>query len=384
MKPPYEIPSMAEIRAVPENGYRVVSTFSGCGGSCLGFRWAGFETVYANEFVPAAAETYHANFPDVELDDRDIRNVDGESIRLRIGDWLGEATVLPFRGEIDVLEGSPPCADFSLVGKRSAGWGSVRKYSDVEQRTDDLFFEYCRLVEELRPRVFVAENVLGLVSGVAIGHFERILARMRAAGYAVRASNVNAYGLGVPQHRPRVIFVGVREDLGIEPDPIPRLPYSYSLADALPELVGISTRDGRVRSADRPAPAVMTHGRPGTRSELAVLSIGSIEDGPNFKNPKPRPLSKPSATIGASPQTGNGRLPPSAVLFRNGEHVEKRRLTIDELRRICGFPADFVLTGTYAQQWERLGRAVPPPMMRAIATTVADILRRADGNTRSS
>ncbi|MCZ7641411.1 MAG: DNA cytosine methyltransferase [Verrucomicrobia bacterium] len=79
-------------------------------------------------------------------------------------------------------KGSPPCASFSTAGKREKHWGKAKPYSDTVQRTDDLFFEYIRLIEGLKPRVFVAENVSGLVKGVAKGYFLEILARLKACG----------------------------------------------------------------------------------------------------------------------------------------------------------------------------------------------------------
>lgn len=128
-KPAYAVPTMEEVKAVPSNGRTVVSTFSGCGGSCLGFRMAGFTTLWANEFVPAAAEVYALNHPGVILDRRDIREVQPAEILLAIGKDVGA---------VDVMEGSPPCAAFAMAGKRETEWGKVRPYSDVEQRVDDL------------------------------------------------------------------------------------------------------------------------------------------------------------------------------------------------------------------------------------------------------
>ena len=136
-KPPYRVPTMTEIAAVPWNGLNVVSTFSGCGGSCLGYRMAGYRVLWANEFIPAAAETYRANHPTTILDTRDIRKVQPEDILKAIGLKAGE---------LDAMEGSPPCASFTTAGKREKHWGKAKKYSDTVQRVDDLFFEYVRLV----------------------------------------------------------------------------------------------------------------------------------------------------------------------------------------------------------------------------------------------
>mgnify|MGYP001574675576 CR=1 FL=1 len=158
--PPYRVPSMAEVAAVPSNGLRVVSTFSGCGGSCLGFEMAGFRIVFASEFVEAARATYALNHPGVPIDERDVRIVTPEDVLAKIE--MGA-------GELDVLEGSPPCASFSTAGKREKGWGKEKAYSDTTQRADDLFFEYARLLKGMQPRMFVAENVSGLVKGKAKG-----------------------------------------------------------------------------------------------------------------------------------------------------------------------------------------------------------------------
>jgi site-specific DNA-cytosine methylase len=216
---------MAEIAAVPWNGFRAVSTFSGCGGSCLGYRMAGFRVLWASEFIPAAQETYQANHPDCTLDTRDIRQVQPAEIVEAIG--LGV-------GELDLLDGSPPCASFSTAGKREAGWGKVKTYSDTRQRTDDLFFEYARILKGLRPKVFVAENVSGLVKGAAKGYFLEILAALKGCGYRVKAKRLDAQWLGVPQVRQRLIFQGVRQDLGLDPAFPKPLPYRYTVADALP------------------------------------------------------------------------------------------------------------------------------------------------------
>lgn len=247
-KPPYQVPTMAEIQGLECNGLDAVSTFSGCGGGCLGLEMAGYKIRWASEFIPAAADTYRANHPGVPLDTRDIRQV-------QPGEILDQLGLKP--GELPFLEGSPPCAAFSTAGVRQAGWNKPRKYSDTVQRTDDLFGEYCRMIEGLRPAVFTAENVSGLVKGVGKGYFKEILARMKAAGYQVSARLLDASWLGVPQARQRVFFVGVRSDLGMAPV-FPRpLPYQYSVRDALPHIWAQGDNGGfgggGLVGSDRPA-----------------------------------------------------------------------------------------------------------------------------------
>lgn len=334
---------MAETRSLAWNGYRVASTFSGAGGSCLGYRLAGFKVVYASEFIPAAADTYAANHPETLLDRRDIRTVAGADILDKIG--LGV-------GELDLLDGSPPCASFSTSGKREKLWGRVKKYSDSEQRTDDLFFEYARLVREIRPKTFVAENVSGLVKGVAKGYFLDIIESLAACGYRVEARLLDAQWLGVPQRRERVIFVGVRDDLGLAPA-FPR-PFErrVSLREALAGL-----------PPEPPIEAQRLKGKTLLLArQLAPGQSGDALTGGSYFSLGRLAWERPTPTVCAQDATQA-----STTMVHPDE---TRRLSISELKRVCSFPDDYRLTGTFAQQWERLGRSVPPLMMKAVAEAV--------------
>ena len=387
-KPEYRVPSMGEIAALPDNGYRVLSTFSGCGGSSLGYKMAGFKVLWASEFIPAAQDSYRANHPDTILDTRDIRQVKAQEI-------LDNIQMQP--GQLDIFDGSPPCASFSTSGKREAGWGKAKKYSDTKQRTDDLFFEYVRLIQGVQPKVFVAENVSGLVKGVAKGYFLEILAALKGAGYNVKAKVLDAQWLGVPQMRQRVIFIGVRNDFNVDPVHPKPLSYNYSVRDAIPWIVKIETRKELLDAGKNHSPCIVTSPREGSYTHLLVeaeADISPIEGshprflvepetdisrfaiGREWDNIKPgensekylslkKPsLGRPSYTVTAG--TGNEGV--ASVVHP----TEKRRFSIGELKRISAFPDDFILTGTYAQQWERIGRAVPPVMMYHIAKTIRD------------
>lgn len=322
-KPPYSVPTMTEIRAIPWNGLRVASTFSGAGGSCTGYRMAGYRVVWANEFVPAAQASYKANASEhCTLDCRDIRQVQAEDVL--------QATGLK-PGELDLFDGSPPCQAFSTAGQRDKGWGKEKSYEHgAKQCNERLFWEYIRLLNGLQPRTFVAENVSGLVKGTAKGMFLQILKDLKACGYRVKCKVLDAQWMGVPQTRQRTIFVGVRNDIGLEPVFPKPLPYRYSVRDALPEFSG-----GMVTASNE-------------RHTLAGR----------------RPLresSSPAPSVVATVPT-----------FNVIDGTERRKFTINEVKRICSFPDDFVLKGSYAQQWERLGNSVPPLMMRAIAAAIRD------------
>jgi DNA (cytosine-5)-methyltransferase 1 len=376
-KPSYHVPLMSEIAQIEWNGFNAVSTFSGCGGSSLGYKMAGFRVLWANEFIPAAQDTYRANHPDTILDTRDIRQVTGQSILDAIG---------LKRGELDLFDGSPPCASFSTAGKREKGWGEVKTYSDTKQRTDDLFFEYSRLINDMQPKTFVAENVSGLVKGTAKGYFLEILKALKGCGYTVSAKLLDAQWLGVPQMRQRVIFVGVRNDLveqyGVQPVHPKPFDYRYSVREAIPWIIKHGTHPAGtftpefVDSETYPASAVLTSVSSGSRlveaeTDISRYAIGAewdkLEQGGKSAKyinlVKPR-IDQPSPTI---TQRGGDNTAASVT-----HPTEKRKFSIAELKRICAFPDDFILTGTYVQQWERLGRAVPPVMMMQIAAAVRD------------
>lgn len=350
----YKVPSMREVREKEAtNGYKVASTFSGGGGSSLGYRMAGYEVVYANEFVEEAQKTYRANC-DAYLDTRDIREVKGSDIL--------EIAKLD-RGELDILDGSPPCCAFSTAGSRENGWGQKRNYSDgKKQRVDDLFYEYIRLIEEIKPKVFIAENVSGLVKGKAKGYFKIFISEMKNCGYQVKAALLNSEYLGVPQSRERIIFCGVRNDLELPPV------FPKPLAKKVP----LSEAFDNLRNDEQQRQWLLED----IKKYAVYEKLKELE-----LNPKKR--------IGYSNSTGKSQYfnlvresmfqPCSTVVQMGGKcgsvasimhPLENRKFTILELKRIMSVPDDFILTGTYAQQYERLGRMVPPLMMKAVAETV--------------
>lgn len=381
-KPPYHVPTMGAIRAREPNGYRMVSTFSGCGGSCLGFRMAGFRVLYANEFDEVARASYVLNAdPRTILTGADIREVSARSIL--------DATGLEV-GELDVFEGSPPCQTFSTAGGRN-----------MRDSRTDLFAEYTRLVRELQPRVFAAENVSGMVKGVAKGMFIRTLADLKACGYRVEARLLDAQWLGVPQARQRIIFVGVRNDLGLEPEWPTPLPYRYSIREALPWLSRVThdkveddvrlwqRRNGfygtEPLDADKPIPTVVKTQFSGViepETSLAGRAVGrewaKLKPGETSKKYFNLRRSSPDAPVNTVCSGGGGVGAASVA-----HPFACRKFTIAELKRLCAFPDDFKLDGTFAEQWGRLGNAVPPLMAAAIARSLESILRKADGGAEA-
>lgn len=287
---------------------------------------AGFDVVWANEFVPSAQASYRANHPYTVLDGRDIRVVQAAEIL--------EATGLQ-EGELDLFDGSPPCQAFSMIGKRQAAWGKQEQHTDgaVQHSSDNLFFEYARLIKGLQPKVFIGENVFGLVAGAAKGYFKLIFEALEDCGYIVEARMIDASWLGVPQARRRIVFQGVRKDLGKKPVwPVP-WEFRYGFAEAL---------------------------------NLHPKSyMYSFEFRKQLGRKRRFPGSLPIPTITTTGVGGGGSSQICIV-----EAGRQRQFTTDELTALCSFPPDYELGNRPADIHTRLGNSVPPLMMKAIGEAV--------------
>lgn len=355
-KPEYKILSMKEIQNLKWNKYNVVSTFSGGGGSCLGYEMAGYKVLWANEFVEEAQKTYRANHPKTILDTRDIREITPESILEQIK---------LKKGEIDLFDGSPPCCAFSTAGAREKKWGKESKYSDnKKQRVDNLFFEYSRLLKGLQPKVFVAENVSGLIKGKAKGYFKEILQELINCGYEVSARLLNAKWLGVPQKRERLIFIGVRKDIVEKYNVHPVYPkpfnYYFTLEDAFKNLENNKTEVFYLQQSIKKY-KIYNVLQKLPKNPPKSISGSSVMNGSYF-NLIRESMFQPCSTICQL----NGQKSKSG----NCHPLEDRKFTIEELKRITSLPDDFILTGTFEQRWERCGRMVPPVMMMNISKTI--------------
>lgn len=347
---------------------KVISTFSGTGGSSCGYKLGGCEVVASVEFVPEAAESYRANFPTTKVFCRDIRTVTGKELLDAVGLEVGE---------LDILDGSPPCASFSACGAGERLHGKVKSYSSTKQRVDDLFFEWARLVNEIKPKYIVAENVAGL----DFKKYQHIRGQIINAldDYVVQYKIMNGAEYGVPQSRRRMIFIGIRRDLaakwtGNEIDDeffVPRLHprESHSEFGGRTTKKWITVREALVDiqndEAELKALEIAT-------AKYANLKLLSEIPAPGMNHHKRFNLcrnhwDKPSATI---LQT-NGHSGAACVCHPDG----KRPHTTAELKRLMSFPDSFIVTGTYSQQHERLGRAVAPVMMKAIAERIIEIDR---------
>ena len=292
----------------------VISTFAGCGGSSLGYHMAGYRELLAVEWEQNAADTFRLNFPHVPL-------YHGDIAKLSVDECLRLAGIKP--GELDVFDGSPPCQGFSTAGAREIG-----------DARNQLFREYCRLLEGLRPRAFVMENVSGMVKGDFKLVFAEILRTLKRCGYRVKARLLNAMFFGVPQSRERMIFVGVREDIGREPSH----PEGWS----------------------EPINAVAVH--PTWRQ---ILKAGKPD------NWRSSAVVFPTITKAAGTTSRTGYL--SGGHFVRDSDGE-RRPTLREFQVLGSFPAPFAFAGNRAEGVERIGNSVPPLLMRSIAAHVRGLV----------
>ena len=312
---------------------KVISLFAGGGGSSLGYSMAGFQELLAVEWDKNAIDTFRLNFPGIPVYQDDIA-------QLTVDECLKLANIKP--GQLDLLDGSPPCQGFSTAGKR-----------EFRDDRNQLFREYVRLLRGLKPKVFMMENVSGMVKGKMKIIFADIMRELKASGYRVSARLLNAMYFGVPQSRERMIFIGVRKDLGIEPSHPRAEKNPVVLHEALHNITN-STQD--ILQSKYPSE---------TLSYKLLDKMKSWEIGAKY-HPN-------SAMFGLKRLDWDK--PSRMVLREDGggascqccHPTENRRLTIPEVLRVSSFYSAFRLIGSVGDQWSRIGNSVPPLFMRAIA-----------------
>jgi len=358
--------------AASQKKFNVISTFAGGGGSSTGYRLAGGDILAINEFVEEARNTYQDNYPTTPIVPDDIKELTGQTFL--------DLTGLQ-KGELDILDGSPPCSAFSVAGKlshssdgkHSDGWGQTKTYSDgkIVENIEDLFFEFLRVADDIQPKVIIAENVKGLTIGEAKEYYNRILNEFENIGYEVVSEVMDARYYGVSQTRSRVIFIAVRNDVAEEvglnfltmshlfPDPSREV---IPLKDAL---VNLEYDEEEVKELtekfERTAYWKQTGSQMPAYPDKVLTGMDYHPKGHHF-NLKRVSLEAPAPTLTAM---GNGNSTAGAFHW-----AEPRKLTLGELKRIMSLPDDFKLTGKWNQKAERIGRMVPPLMMKSVAESV--------------
>ena len=193
---------LKDLDSIPKNGLTVMSTFSCGGGSSMGYKLAGCDVVAANDIDPEMAYHYKLNLKPKYYYLCPIKDL----LTAKLPDELFN---------LDILDGSPPCSTFSMAGSREKAWGKDKHFREgqAKQVLSDLFFDYLDLVEHLKPRVAIAENVKGMIQGNAKGYVKLVMERFKEIGYRPQLFLVNAADCGVPQKRERVFFIALRNDI---------------------------------------------------------------------------------------------------------------------------------------------------------------------------
>lgn len=194
-----------DINSVPKNGLKVFSCFSCGGGSTMGYKLAGFDVIGNNEIDKKINAVYVKNHQPKYNLCCDIRDL----CSMNLPDELYN---------LDVLDGSPPCSVFSMVGKREQVWGVEKRFREGQkkQRLDDLFLHFIAFAERIKPKVIVAENVKSLFYKKAKGYVNEILKAFEKSGYEVQIFLLNSAKMRVPQARERTFFIARRRDLNLQ------------------------------------------------------------------------------------------------------------------------------------------------------------------------
>ena len=199
----YTLKDLQERSSKKEFSY--ITFFAGGGGSSCGYKLAGGDVRYMNEFQQIHVDTYLKNFPDTVHECKDIKQVTGKGIMELTG-------LKPY--ELDLLDGSPPCPPFSMAGTKREGWEQEKvAYGMKQQNIEDLTWEQIRIAGDLMPKVIVCENVKGLSMDYARDHLNKMVRDFEALGYSVVWKIMKGHEHGVPQKRERVFMVGVRDDV---------------------------------------------------------------------------------------------------------------------------------------------------------------------------
>lgn len=301
----------------------------------MGYKRAGFEVLGNVEIDPQINDMYRKNFNPKYNYNMDIRQ-------------FNEKEDLPEElYHLDILDGSPPCTTFSSAGDREKTWGKEKAFREgqVKQTLDDLFFVFLDTVEKLKPKIVIAENVMGLVAGKAKGYTHEIIKRFRQVGYSVQIFALNSAFMDVPQARHRVFFVATR----LKGLPPLRLKFDY---DVIPFGIvrtehGIPLNDGTV------VKNLLDAANPGekTLAETAKRIAGTKD--------------KYFTTYIIGDQDVTVTLTSSVRPMR---FCDKTSFSDEDIRRCQSFPADYDFCGN--DPGYVCGMSVPPNMMANIATEV--------------
>ena len=327
----------------------IVSFFAGAGGLDLGFQNAGFNVIWANEYDKEIWETYQKNHPHTFLDKRSIVNVPSDEVP-----------------ECDGIIGGPPCQSWSEAGAMKG----------IEDKRGQLFFDFIRILEAKQPKFFLAENVSGMLLGRHSPALENIKEMFRNAGigYELSFEMVNACDYNVPQDRKRVIFVGIRKDLGFKYEfqkpNFPKLTLQNAISDLRENVLPAKTNN-KTTGIDC---AIPNH-------EYMTGGFSTIFMSRN----RVRSWDEQSFTIQAGgrhapihPQAPKMKFIEQNIrVFVPGQEHLYRRLSVRECARVQTFPDDFIFHyDNISAGYKMIGNAVPVNLAHFLANTIRQQILR--------
>ena len=368
--------------------FNYITFFAGGGGSSCGYKLAGGEVLFVNEFQQVAMDDYLANFPDTPHHiTGDIKDVTGKQIM--------EMTGLKV-GELDLLDGSPPCPPFSMSGTKQKGWGKEKTAYGMKQKNiEDLTWEQISIAGEMMPKVIVCENVKGLTMEYASEHLARMVNDFEALGYTTVYKVLKGHEHGVPQKRERVFIVSVRNDV-LDAINMPFMCVAGEVFPA-PESTFVDIRgaidDLQLNNENKVEAHELVEAMKKSakwkwmkrlpKNPDRVVSVGDDVVGPWYDKVI-RHRAKWGKTI---PEKKTSFFQSRRVPWNQASHTlseqglqtslavhlhpeEDRVFTTRESARIMTLPDDYIFTGTLNQNLARIGLMVAPLQMKDLADNI--------------
>jgi DNA (cytosine-5)-methyltransferase 1 len=358
--------------------FNVIDLFCGCGGFSLGFEQAGFNVILGVDIWKDALVTFKQNHKNAKTIEADLSKIFPE-------DLLKELVYQ--RQDIDIVIGGPPCQGFSVSGKR-----------EIDDPRNKLYKAFVEVVKYIKPKVFVMENVPGLVRLFKGQAKDQILSDFESVGYNVNYKILTAADYGVPQIRKRVFFVGLRKDLFHFPNdyfefpepthgPHGDLPYvtSKDAIDDLPLLDNNEKGEEGVpypSEPNNPYQAMMRKNSKYIFNHIATIHkeqtrkiISMVPDGGNYKD-LPKELWG-TRKVNIAWTRMDSKKPCFTIDTGHNHHFHykaNRVPTVRESARIQSFPDDFIFYGTKTSQLKQVGNAVPPLLSKVLATKIKELL----------
>lgn len=332
-----------DLKKVKKNGLKVFSTFACGGGSTMGYKLAGYDVLGCCEIDPEMLKLYWKNHnpsftygePIQEFNKRKKDTVHGALF------------------DLDILDGSPPCSSFSISGSREDKWGEAHKFREGQalQILDDLFFHFIKTAEMLRPKIAIAENVKGLILGMAKGYVLEIQAAFKKAGYDSQLFVFNSARMGVPQTRERTFFIARRRDLKMDP-----VKFSFN---ERPITADVAIKGCSKAGSKKLEPFLLTRG---AREWCFKRHEYRIEQWRIKTQGKPGYFNHVLVLPGKV-------APTQTASIRHIHWASDRRLSDSECVRLQTFPDDYDFLDSDAGYV--CGMSVPPFMMQRVADQVA-------------